>query len=446
MAQGGAHGRGKAPLGAGDLSPEPPRSQLPRPSAAGGKLPRAGEGTARHHRLAAIYASCFGAFSAKSCLSEARTGRLKYLDEEGDLCTLTPDTFEDFMNLQGKEKVLRLTLVAAVPAERRQEDRSGGLKMLVMALHMLQSGGLLTPQMFASLAVQWLPLLTQRVARKVDKINHTARHGLDQAMRGMLERIQREVEGTVGLQHCGPAMKEALKGGGRLGESILDMLKALRCLSFEVQASFCETLASTVLPYLENLTGKCCETWCQGQDHLGCCCAGCGATPIVGPRFSCASCPGFNLCGNCYPQKNRLHKGCLSGEFQCIIFPQKLVKVEDACAAPSPEAWIEAMGSVFPAHTGFPCVPMASCMQPPFQQPLDYAALERTARLNAANFDWSSWWSQKNFGRGQLEKHKEFEQKVADLLGLQLANEEVVRQLLISHDGDLTQVLKVLTA
>ena len=379
-------------------------------------------------------------------LAKARTGRLKYLDEEGDLCTLTPETFEDFMNLQGEEKVFRLTLVATVQAEPRQEDRSGGLKMLVTALHMLQSGGLLTPQMFASLAVQWLPLLTQRVARKVEKINHTARHGLDQDMRGMLERIQRQVEQTPGLQNCGPAIKDALKSGGRLGESILDMLKALRCLSFEVQASFCETLASSVLPYLENLTGKCCETWCQGQDHLGCSCAGCGATPIVGPRFTCASCPGFNLCGNCYPEKNQLHKECLSGEFQCIIFPQKLAKKE-ACAVPSPEAWTEEKGSFFPPNVGFPCVPMASCLQHHFQHPIDYAALARAAQVNAANFDWSNWWSQKNIGRDEQEvNHNEFEQKVADLLALQLANEEVIRQLLISHNGDLTQVLKVLTA
>ena len=37
-----------------------------------------------------------------------------------------------------------------------------------MALHMLREAELLTPAMFASLAVQWLPLVTQRVARKAD--------------------------------------------------------------------------------------------------------------------------------------------------------------------------------------------------------------------------------------------------------------------------------------
>ena len=43
----------------------------------------------------------------------------------------------------------------------------GGPRRLLIALHMLREAELLTPAMFASLAVQWLPLVTQRVARKV---------------------------------------------------------------------------------------------------------------------------------------------------------------------------------------------------------------------------------------------------------------------------------------
>ncbi|CAK9107329.1 ZZ-type domain-containing protein, partial [Durusdinium trenchii] len=130
----------------------------------------------------------------------------------------------------------------------------GGPRRLLSTLRMLREAGMLTPAMFASLTVQWLPLLTQRVARKVDKINHMARDGLDATLQKMLEIVQDQAAGTPGLEHYAALIAEALGGRGgqrRLGEAILEMLKALRGLGFEVQTHFCESIASSLLPYLE---------------------------------------------------------------------------------------------------------------------------------------------------------------------------------------------------
>lgn len=155
---------------------------------------------------------------------------LKYADEEEDWCTLAPATFEDFLKLQSNSNLLKLRLMSrpsspvikepkgvedscrsppeptAPPGLEKEEAETagpagstgawgpggngGGPRRLLMALHLLQEAEMLTPAMFASLAVQWLPLLTQRVARKVDKINHMARQGLDHSNKAVLGKIQ----------------------------------------------------------------------------------------------------------------------------------------------------------------------------------------------------------------------------------------------------------------
>mmetsp|Transcript_12029 Transcript_12029/g.21732 ORF Transcript_12029/g.21732 Transcript_12029/m.21732 type:complete len:634 (+) Transcript_12029:83-1984(+) len=170
---------------------------------------------------------------------------LKYADDEGDLCTLAPATFNDFVEQQGGStaKVLKLKLQlpkklppkktddlpkpetspsASAEAQpgaterprhgpppglgKEEDDASecsssraglwgpcgggGGPRRLVMALRALRDAGVLTPAMFASLAVQWLPLVTQRVTRKVDKINHMARDGLSQSLQKLLQEVK----------------------------------------------------------------------------------------------------------------------------------------------------------------------------------------------------------------------------------------------------------------
>ena len=63
-----------------------------------------------------------------------------------------------------------------------------------------------------------------------------ARDGLDDTMMKMLEILKERAAETPGLQQYATQIGEALEGNGqkRLGEAILEMLKSLRTLSFEV--------------------------------------------------------------------------------------------------------------------------------------------------------------------------------------------------------------------
>ena len=55
---------------------------------------------------------------------------------------------------------------------------------------------------------------------------------------------------TPGLESHAGLMAEALNGGAqRLGEALLELLKALRGLGFEIQTNFCESVSG-----LENRT------------------------------------------------------------------------------------------------------------------------------------------------------------------------------------------------
>lgn len=53
--------------------------------------------------------------------------------------------------------------------------------------------------------------------------------------------------------------------------------------------------------------------------HIGVVCDGCGASPIVGTRFKCTSCPDYDLCQGCHEKRTELHSGdCAAHEFQRI--------------------------------------------------------------------------------------------------------------------------------
>eukprot|EP00930_Biecheleria_cincta_P088523 TRINITY_DN77767_c0_g1_i1.p1 TRINITY_DN77767_c0_g1~~TRINITY_DN77767_c0_g1_i1.p1 ORF type:complete len:562 (+),score=104.23 TRINITY_DN77767_c0_g1_i1:58-1743(+) len=516
-----------------------------------------------------------------SMLREGGSHVLRYTDDEGDLCTLTPATFEDFREQQGgaSARTLKIKLqfvgkqisqasktgedskidnsAAAetdtakestsepepTPAEQpqlpsmrpppglgpddeaadslgsRQNSSSGawgpggsggGPKKLLVALRTFRDTGMLTPAMFASLAVQWLPLITQRVARKVDKLNYMARDGLDQTAQKVLEGVKDRAAVTPGLESYAKLVGEALEGGDgpkRLGESILELLKALRGLGFEVQANFCEQLAEQILPLLDDIMqgwlgddGCCASTGpAAWQHHFNVVCDGCDAKPLVGPRFKCPVCPDYDLCGNCYPKKLELHKNCPAAQrdFQCIIFPNTgsgckgkggwkgfFSEMGEKTAASDSKAgdWkgfcgkgVGKLGGLLASMAGAPvgCYDGGFPFFPPSAGPglFPFASIGHTLEgcqqdvdaWSACPWGWGSgnrwakgkgkgWKAGKTWQQAACEPAEEgakaadvdFEKKLSALRDLGLGSDEVLRDLLIANDGDSTRVAKML--
>eukprot|EP00440_Ansanella_granifera_P014175 gb/GFBE01015405.1/.p1 GENE.gb/GFBE01015405.1/~~gb/GFBE01015405.1/.p1 ORF type:complete len:556 (+),score=106.10 gb/GFBE01015405.1/:1-1668(+) len=511
-----------------------------------------------------------------SMMKEGGACSLKYADDEGDLCTLAPATFPDFLEQQGGATACMLKLKLylakqqsphqkahsesqaagndkptapapvevkseAVPAEQPQmpcqgpppglgqeEDGGdaswhqsnlgggpgawgpggggGGPKRLLMALRALRDAKMLTPAMFASLAVQWLPLVTQRVARKVDKINHMARDGLDQTVRKLLQEVKERAAETPGLEGHAASVGEALAGGNgprRLGESVLELLKALRGLGFEVQACFCQKLAEHLMPLLDDIIkawqgDDTCFAWncAQQQQHCGVVCDGCGANPLVGPRFKCTVCPDYDLCGNCYPRKLQLHKDCPASQrdFQCIISPGTVPgwKGKGGCRGERSEkttanhefkscdwkGWAGKgagqLGGFLASMAGGVPGGYAGSLPLPFLPAacgFPFPGMEHMFEDGQQDLDSSGWgWGKGGFhGKGRCKgwrkgknwqppeqlwedpsskevgsAEEEFERKLSALRDLGLGSDEVNRDLLIANDGDSTRVAKIL--
>ncbi|CAK9051292.1 ZZ-type domain-containing protein, partial [Durusdinium trenchii] len=84
-----------------------------------------------------------------------------------------------------------------------------------------------------------------------------AQEGLDPSLQKMLEIIQEQAAKTPGLEHHAALIAEALSGDNgqrRLGEALLELLKALEELGPQVTSPFCEAVASSLLPLLEEIT------------------------------------------------------------------------------------------------------------------------------------------------------------------------------------------------
>ncbi|CAK9104479.1 ZZ-type domain-containing protein, partial [Durusdinium trenchii] len=138
---------------------------------------------------------------------------------------------------------------------------------LLSTLRMLKESGALAA-MLPCVAVQWLPFLTTIVARKVEKINRMAQEGLDPSLQKMLEIIQEQAAKTPGLEPHAALIAEALSGDNgqrRLGDALLEFLKALQELGPQVQARFCEAVAASLLPLLEDFNQWACQGKCKGN-------------------------------------------------------------------------------------------------------------------------------------------------------------------------------------
>eukprot|EP00435_Cladocopium_sp_Y103_P031193 s1817_g7.t2 len=317
---------------------------------------------------------------------------LKYEDEEGDLCTLTPLTIEDFLlrpiscseefhtppkvllSLRGDRgdcgaletsETSRLALqschrVATGSGSRPAQYFSGGFKSkmsgdqnlsleppgraaetgtlsgtsstagvlpllrslgpvaLLACLKGLHGSGRLTPEILASLMLQFLPIFAQRVQRKVEKMN---RKGLkmrqDKNFKPLMQFIKRlcihfqEIPETRNVRDD---LQNYLAGSeaARLGDTLAELLRCLvacnsrSTLASALLADILRVVLPCVFPESFQETGPCCE-WAAiilgAPVHGGIACALCRQQNIVGPRFEGQQKHGEggrSLCGHCF--------------------------------------------------------------------------------------------------------------------------------------------------
>mmetsp|Transcript_121180 Transcript_121180/g.342880 ORF Transcript_121180/g.342880 Transcript_121180/m.342880 type:complete len:619 (-) Transcript_121180:223-2079(-) len=313
----------------------------------------------------------------------------KYLDDEGDLCTLCPASLSDFVAISAEQngrKILKLELIAPAPtpmpnptmanAEQPhgQGNNAGGkcleespvaaalqagirnilkafgskgegarghgcgwkgghgghchkLRAVALAMTQLHRSGELNATSAVALAVHFLPKLLKYAARHTEKIDWIVRM-ISPQLRPALEDLRALVVGTPGLEQCEePIMKLLTCEDGSGSQVLLALLTALDDLSFESRVLFFQAFYTSLeKPFGEalKLVEGCMPPWTPAVSlvHGGVICDGCDVSPLTGPRFKCKACPNYDLCAECFCNKNMIHGGdCGDHDFDCMPIP-----------------------------------------------------------------------------------------------------------------------------
>lgn len=255
----------------------------------------------------------------KKVWADRETIGAKYVDDEGDKCTLCEASFNDFLALcseaaTGGRRVLRLELerplapaaapasvAPTLPAEQAKSQPSapqfspanilGDLqrsfnkllqghgppekmpdiwmshllknntwfmdkKKIVWVLARMRAAGVLNGKTVAALAVQFLPKIIAHTVEHMGEVDAKAsNHG--EKLHPFIEDLREVVRNTAGLEHCEVLLAAFLSGNcSSMGETILALLTSLDSLPREALVDFVERLFASQETKLNEILDK----------------------------------------------------------------------------------------------------------------------------------------------------------------------------------------------
>jgi len=198
-------------------------------------------------------------------------------------------------------------------------------KFLIWQLH---KNGMLDAKSAAALSVHFLPRLLAHVLEHADKIDWKVTKKFSK-LQPMLEELRVLVESTPGLEHCENKLTEVIaKEGDSAGEALTDLFVALEMLPFKAQVEFFKAFYNKMELHLQETLFKA-DEWMPRMPtihflHEGVTCDGCGLCPLQGLRFKCKTCPDYDLCTDCFLDKELLHvEECSTHKFEIYMPWQK---------------------------------------------------------------------------------------------------------------------------
>jgi hypothetical protein len=300
----------------------------------------------------------------------------KYLDEEGDACTLCEATFPDFVAVSATarsstversigESTLFLKLELIVERNQASSANSDAnratralLESLGPMLHAMGPmmelafqgmGGMckrrgqgkgkkhqgdmcqenhsgaefLTPSILAGVVVVMLPKILPWIASACDSgdILLMAQMVLTKMpqLRELLQSLKKVLEKTNGLEQCAEPLDAFLQGNAEAAPCfLLCLATAIDMLTPDEQARFLESFFAEQWAHIQIILSKLpMEHW----QHASVTCDGCDQRPINGPRFKCNTCENYDLCGKCFAKRDVIHDArCAGHAFVCIPF------------------------------------------------------------------------------------------------------------------------------
>ncbi|CAK9043773.1 unnamed protein product, partial [Durusdinium trenchii] len=136
-------------------------------------------------------------------------------------------------------------------AKQQLVSEGGGLRKFLLNLRTLQEAGSATAER------AWIPSLAVIAERRSEQLKDLAKNGLNPTLQTILVIIQEQVASTPGLERYAAVLAKVLSGEidqRRLGKALPNMMKALQELETEVQSRFCEGVARSLLPHMEEIS------------------------------------------------------------------------------------------------------------------------------------------------------------------------------------------------
>jgi hypothetical protein len=219
--------------------------------------------------------------------------------------------------------------------------RGAGPRGLLVTLMGLYAVGRLTSASVASLALQFLPILSQRAQRKQDKMNI---HGGSWREKLGIERVLQRVVDELGRvpEAAGPRaeLRAYVEGrkAARLGDALCPVLKvlaaaverpgaakarvaqALTGVADELKAALPMMFPTDFGPWAPSEPSPESAPLPRSLAHEGCACADCQQTPIVGPRFEAVGTHSWSLCCDCFAGHVAKHPE-EQLDFRCHLMP-----------------------------------------------------------------------------------------------------------------------------
>merc|ERR1719247_3483670 len=301
----------------------------------------------------------------------------KYVDEDGDFCTLCHASFLDFVTISDEQKgkkILKLTLISQSPktsdCERSARESepvascgkgkgyakgkvwgkgmgcsetldeqvfqsshghlscTGGMgikKHLKFLVSQLYSNEALNADSVAALGIYFLPMLLSKIVDKHVKIDKRVKKHFP-SLRAIIEDLHVLVASIPGLEQveCDIADLLADPDTSSPSEMLISLLTALDVLPLEGKVAFFKAFYESQQVRLQEKVQHM-NQWMSHRlpsmplVHPGVTCDGCNQSPIQGMRFKCKSRSDYDLCTRCYLQQDLVHGGeCAAHEFELV--------------------------------------------------------------------------------------------------------------------------------